>query len=91
MNNKKHKIKNKLYIFILCFCNFTYNFAFIYSSTFNLDVYNLIMKSINKVIKTIIFLQFKKSQFLFSEKGLLHFFRIIFNFFFYKTFDIPLT
>ena len=65
MNNQKQKQKKKnyLYIYILCGCNFTYNFAFIHSST---------------LIKTIIFLQFKKSQFLFSKKGLLHFLEIIF-------------
>ena len=45
---------------------------------FNLDVYNLIMKSLNKVSKTIIFLQFKKSQFLFYEEDILHFLGIIF-------------
>ena len=62
-------------------------YIFIY---FSLDVYNLIKKSINKVIKTIIFLQFKKSQFFF-----LNAFYISLEFlkkkFFYKNFDIPLT
>ena len=49
---------------------------------YNLDDYNLIMKSINKVIKTIIFIQFKKFPFLLSKKGLLHF---IGNFFIFLT------
>ena len=45
------------------------------------------MKFINKVIKTIIFLPFKKSQFLFSKKRP---FTFPWNYF-YKNFDMPLT
>ena len=87
MNNKKRKI----YTYLSCVIVTLHIILHLYIHLLlNLDVYNLIMKSINKVIKTIIFLQFKRSQFLFSKKGLLHFLGVIFKFF-YKTFDIPLT
>ena len=88
MNNQKKKI---IYTYLSCAVITLHIILHLYIHLLLLDVYNLIMKSINKLIKAIIFLQFIKSQFLFSEKDLLHFLGIIFKFFFYKTFDISLA
>ena len=76
-------MNNKIYIYIYihtylsCVVITLHIILHLYIHLLLLDVYNLIMKSINKLIKAIIFLQFIKSQFLFSEKDLLHFLGII--------------